>query len=186
MFAKKVVDAMKEGKIIRLKPEDYDQCRNIWDMSKHPLTQKWYKELISGNRIIFVYQLDGEFAGEGALVFNTGDSHYTILNKRLYLSRLIVKENYCSQEIATVLLEYLILYAHQLGFSEVSVGVDCDNQEAWSLYKKMGFINVLFHGNDEQGGCQTVKKSLNIMQKGALLSSRPLFDGYVIDESELA
>lgn len=41
-------------------------------------------------------------------------------------------------------------------------------------------------GMMNRGGCQTVKKSLNIMQKGALLSSRPLLDGYVIDESELA
>ncbi len=64
--------------IERLEPSDYPKCSNIWDMDKQPLAQKWLEEIVSGNRIVFVYKLGGEFIGEGALVINRGDPDYTI------------------------------------------------------------------------------------------------------------
>ena len=120
-------------------------------MSKQTAAQKWYDELLSGNRVIFVYQLNGEYIGEGALVFDTGDSQYTIPNQRIYLSRLIVKEDYRGQGIGGKIIDHLIKNAKQLGFNELSLGVDCSNEVARHLYTKKGFNTILFQDVDEAG-----------------------------------
>ena len=51
-----------------LKAEDYCKCSNIWDMKKQPLAEKWLEEIVAGIRTVYVYKIDGEFIGEGALV----------------------------------------------------------------------------------------------------------------------
>lgn len=151
---------MDKGQIIQLKSEDYEKCQNIWDMSKQTAAQKWYDELLSGNRVIFVYQLNGEYIGEGALVFDTGDSQYTIPNQRIYLSRLIVKEDYRGQGIGGKIIDHLIKNAKQLGFNELSLGVDCSNEVARHLYTKKGFNTILFQGVDEAGAYVKLLKEL--------------------------
>lgn len=142
---------MSDYEIVRLKPEEYAKCNNIWDMSKQPGAQKWYDQLVNGNRIIFIYTVNGEFIGEGALVLDTGDADYTIENKRIYLSRMIVKSGYRNQGIGGIILDYLIQYAIKLGFMEMSVGVDIDNSNARHLYEKKGFTTIIFEGEDKDG-----------------------------------
>ena len=51
-----------------LNPKDYHKCSNIWNMKTQPLTDKWLEEIKSGNRLVFIYKINGEFIGEGALV----------------------------------------------------------------------------------------------------------------------
>jgi hypothetical protein len=64
-------------KIIKLEPKDYEKCGGIWNMESHPeRTKKWYDEIISGNRIVFIYTENNEFIGEGALVLDNGDRDY--------------------------------------------------------------------------------------------------------------
>jgi ribosomal protein S18 acetylase RimI-like enzyme len=139
-------------KIIKLEPKDYYKCSNIWNMEKDPnRTKKWYDELVIGNRITFVYTENDEFIGEGSLVFCNDEPDYTIPDKRIYLSRLIVKVGYCNRGIGGIIIDYLINYARQLGYEEMSVGVDIENLIARRLYEKKGFINVIFEGEDEYG-----------------------------------
>jgi len=89
--------------------------------------------------------------GEGSLVFNRGDSDYTIPDKRIYLSRMIVKAEYRNRGIGGVIIDFLIDYAKRLGYEEMSLGVDTNNLNAWHLYEKKGFTNVIFKGEDEDG-----------------------------------
>jgi len=147
-------------KIIKLQPEDYKKCSNIWDMTKQPNTQKWFNELVSGNRIVFVYTRNTEFIGEGALVFENGDADYTIPRQRVYLSRMIVKKEYRNQGIGSIIIEYIIAYAKQCGYQEMSLGVDIDNYNARHLYEKKGFTNVIFEGEDEAGKYVKLLKNL--------------------------
>ena len=143
---------MDSYQIIELMPEDYDKCQNIWNMSKNPvMTKKWYNELIDGNRLTFVYTENGQFLGEGSLVFKNDDPDYTIPGKRIYLSRLIVKHEYRNRGIGGILTDYLIKYAAELGFEEISLGVDTINSAAIHLYEKKGFTNRIFQGTDEYG-----------------------------------
>ncbi|AIW30195.1 GNAT family N-acetyltransferase [Bacillus velezensis] len=106
---------MDSYQIKKLKPEEYNKCNNIWDMEKK-MAKVFYDELVSGNRITFIYSVNDEFIGEGLLVFQNNDPDYTIPDKRIYLSRMIVKEGYRNRGIGGIIVDYLIDYAKQLGY----------------------------------------------------------------------
>ena len=147
--------------IIKLNPEDYFKCRNIWDMDRDPnRTSKWYNELVSGSRETFIYEQEGEYLGEGSLVFSNNDPDYTIPGKRVYLSRMVIKKGYRNKGIGGVIIDYLLDYAKELGFKEISVGVDIDNTVARHLYEKKGFSNVIFEGEDAVGKYVKLLKEL--------------------------
>ena len=134
-----------------LRLEDYHKCSNIWNMESQPLAEKWREVISSGNRHVYIYKINGEFIGEGALVLDAGDADYTIPNKRVYFSRMIVKKEYRNRGIGSTILEFLINKAKEMGFSEMTIGVDKDNINALHLYRKYGFTEVLFDGADEHG-----------------------------------
>jgi ribosomal protein S18 acetylase RimI-like enzyme len=138
-------DYMIDKEIIHLKPECFQQCSNIWDMEmqKHP-ADKFYNELVAGNRRTFVYVKNGAYIGEISLVFDMNESDYTIKGRRVYLSRLIVKEDFRNQGIGNILIDFLIDYVRKLGYQELTLGVDLDNPIAIKLYMKKDFIRVLY------------------------------------------
>ena len=143
-----------------LKYEDYHKCSNIWNMKAQPLSEKWLEEIKTGNRLVFVYKINGEFIGEGALVFDTGDNDYTIPDKRIYVSRMIVKKEYRNRGIGGEILSFLIEKAKDMGYKEITLGVDKDNYNALHLYKKFGFNEILFDGADENGEYLKLMKKL--------------------------
>lgn len=134
-----------------LKPEEYHKCSNIWNMKAQPLADEWLDEIKQSNRLVFIYKINGEFIGEGALVIDTGDSDYTIPQKRIYVSRMIVKKEYRNRGIGSEILEFLVEKARSMGYREMTVGVDKDNVNALKLYRKYGFTDVLYDGADENG-----------------------------------
>lgn len=141
----------KQITIEPLNPEDYYKCSNIWNMKTQPLADKWLEEIKTGNRLVFIYKINGEFIGEGALVLEAGDPDYTVPNQRVYVSRMIVKKEYRNRGVGSEILAFLIAKAKSMGFSEMTIGVDKDNVNALHLYKKYGFTEVLFDGADENG-----------------------------------
>lgn len=153
----------RKPKSITIEPlqlEDYHKCSNIWNINAQPLAEKWRSEIESGNRMVFVYKINGDFIGEGALVFDTGDPDYTIPGRRVYVSRMIVKKEYRKRGIGSEILTFLIEKAKEMGFSEITIGVDKDNVAALNLYKKFGFTTVLFDGADENGEYFKLMKTL--------------------------
>lgn len=134
-----------------LKLEEYYKCSNIWNMKTQSLTDTWHDEIASGNRLVFIYKVKGKFIGEGALVLDAGDPDYTIPGRRVYVSRMIVKKEYRGQGIGSTILTFLIEKAKEMGFEEMTIGVDKDNVNALHLYRKFGFTEVLFDGEDEHG-----------------------------------
>lgn len=143
-----------------LDAKEYHKCSNIWNMKVQPLAEKWREEIISGNRQVFIYKINGEFIGEGALVFDTGDPDYTIPGRRVYVSRMIVKKEYRNRGIGSEILEFLIKKAKESGFSEMTIGVDKDNVNALHLYRKYSFTEVLFDGADKDGEYYKLMKRL--------------------------
>lgn len=147
--------------IICLRPQNYQKCNSIWDMKKNKAqAEKWYQELLCGNRIIFVYVHNGVYLGEGALVLDMHDADYTLAGRRVYVSRLLVKPDCRRRGIGGRLLSRLIQAAEQMGFSEMSVGVDLDNLPARRLYQKYGFSKILCEGADQGGKYQKLLKIL--------------------------
>ncbi len=152
---------MTSYKIEKLKLEDYNKCSNIWDMNEKPkLAKMFYDDLVSGNRVTFIYLENNDFKGEGSLVFNNPDSDYTIPDKRIYLSHMIVKEEYRNRGIGSIIVDFLIDYAQALGFEEIALGVDIDNMNARHLYEKKGFTDVLYVGEDIYGEYVKLLKKL--------------------------
>lgn len=138
------------GEIIILDIANYYKCNNIWDMSKKKeLASKFYNELKSGNRITFIYTKQDEYLGEVSLVFDRDDPDYTIDEKRIYLSRFLVKKEYRHKGIGKQLLKYIFDYAKKLGYQEMSVGVDLDNYIALLVYYKYGFTEIIKVDEDE-------------------------------------
>lgn len=149
-------------KIIKLESENYFKCSNIWDMDKNPArTKYWYDDMLSGNRIIFVYVEEGEYIGEGSLVLKRdGDPDYTIPNQRIYLSRMIVKAEYRNHGIGGKMIDFLVDYAKKQGYTEMSLGVDIINIGARWLYEKKGFTKIIFVGEDSDGKYVKLLKTL--------------------------
>lgn len=139
-------------KIESLQIKDYSKCINIWNMKKQKeLADKIYNELLSDNRITYVCKDGDDFIGEISLVFNMNDSDYTIDKQRIYVSRLIVKPEERRKGIGKMLVEYATNKAKDMGYAEMSIGVDLDNYSALKLYIESGFNKVIFIGEDEQG-----------------------------------
>lgn len=135
-----------------LEPVKFHKCRNIWDLERQAtLAKKFYNELVTGNRITYVFQDGEEYIGEISLVFEMNDPDYTIANKRIYTSRLIVKPSERRKGIGRILVNYAVERAKEMSFSEMSIGVDLDNYPAIKLYVDAGFNQIIFIGDDEQG-----------------------------------
>lgn len=150
-----------------LKPDEYYKCSNIWNMKNQPLADKWYEEIISGNRLVFIYKINGKFIGEGSLVKETEDPDYTIPDVRIYVSRMIVKKEYRNKGIGSEILKYIIEKAESMGYSEMTIGVDKINVNALHLYKKFGFTEVLYDGEDEHGEYLKLMKKISLQQQQA-------------------
>ena len=138
--------------IIKLDISDYSKCSNIWDMQRQSdLAYKFQSELISGNRITYIFTIDGEFIGEISLIKEMNDADYTIPGKRVFVSRLIVKYEYRRQGIGRKLIEFITGKAKEMGYSEMTVGVDLVNYPALRLYILSGFDKISYIGEDSQG-----------------------------------
>lgn len=135
-----------------LQIKDYEKCNNIWNMKKHSdLAEEFYRELLCGNRITYVCKDGDEFIGEISLVKEMNDTDYTITNQRIYVSHLIVKKDYMRKGIGKTLVEFITDKAKELGYTEMSIGVDLNNYPALKLYIDCGFDKVIYIGEDEQG-----------------------------------
>jgi len=158
-FLQKRKIAMPPHEIIRLEPQNWHKCGNIWNISR-PEAQKWFDELVSGNRIVFIYTENGEYLGEASLMLEENDSDYTIPGRRIYFSRLIVKASESGRGIGSALIDCVLGVAKEIGYREISVGVDKVNIGALKLYRKNGFNTVIFEGEDEAGEYYKLLKTL--------------------------
>ena len=138
--------------ITKLNINDFHKCANIWNMSKHKtLADKFYEEMLSGNRVSYIYSVDGEYLAEISIVYETDDTDYTIPGKRAYISRLVVKKNFRHQGIGKELVKFIKTQAKTEGFSEISIGVNLDNYAAIKLYAQSGFNQIINVNEDEDG-----------------------------------
>ncbi|MFR5875245.1 MAG: GNAT family N-acetyltransferase [Eubacterium sp.] len=151
---------MSEYTIEQIGIDEYDKLSNIWDMKKCPYTEQFKKQIINGDRLVFIYKIGDTFIGEGNLVINGDDSDYFIPNQRIYVSRMIVKKEYRNQGIGGIILDYLITQAKEMGYSEMALGVDKDNSGALHLYRKKGFDKLIAECEDEQGKYYKLLKAI--------------------------
>ena len=144
--------AAVQPQIRRLRPEEFQKCSSIWDMEKHAeLAARFLAELQGGNRLTWVYEKDEQFLGEISLVKDKDDPDYTIPSRRACVSHLIVRPEERRKGIGKALSEYAVNKAVEMGYSELSIGVDIDNYAALRLYWEAGFREIIFVGEDADG-----------------------------------
>lgn len=134
----------------RISAGEFEKCSDIWDMKKCPYTAQFKKELEENTCLTYVLDINGGFIAEGSLVLSQNEEGYTVQNQRIYLSRLIVKKENRSIGLGQMMTEYLIESAKNLGYSEITVGVDVENKPALHIYQKFGF-SVFETSRDEHG-----------------------------------
>ncbi|MBR5700822.1 MAG: GNAT family N-acetyltransferase, partial [Oscillospiraceae bacterium] len=140
------------GQIIRLQPEEFHKCAEIWNMERHKeQAEEWRRQLVTGNRTTYIYRSEDRFLGEISMVFAHADPDYSIPGRRLYVSRLVVKPEYRRKGIGRTLVRFIGEKAKELGYRELTIGVDLDNYAALSLYTREGFDRILRVDRDEQG-----------------------------------
>ena len=71
--------------IVKLLPQDfYKMCPDIWNTVKHAeFAKQFERELYSGNRIAYIYQIDGENIAEISMVFDADDRITPLQSKGL-------------------------------------------------------------------------------------------------------
>ena len=153
------MEARADYRIIPLSPEDFPKCGNIWNMERHrEQAAEWLAQLRAGNRMTWVYETDGQFVGEISLVHTHPDPDYTVPGRRAYLSRLVVKPEYRRRGIGRTLVRFAAEKAGELGYRELSIGVDLDNYPALRLYAEEGFDRILRVDKDGQGAYMKLLK----------------------------
>ena len=157
----KIENHTVNGFFKRYKINNFEKCNNIWNMDKNiDHKNKIYNDLVSGNRKTFVYVKDNEYIAEASLVFNKADEDYTIPNVRIYLSRVIVKKDFRGKGYGKKLMNYIIDYAKNNNYKEMSLRVDLDNYIAFKLYVDLGFTKIQYIGEDENGKYVKLIKNL--------------------------
>ena len=112
-------------------------------LSQSELAEKFLYELKSENRITYVCRDNDDFIAEISLVKDMNDSDYTIPNQRVYISHLIVKSEYRRKGIGKIFVDFISDKAKELGYTEMTIGVDMDNYPALKLYTDCGFDKVV-------------------------------------------
>jgi len=130
---------MKAYSVKQIGSEEYSNCSEIWNKQKFQYTENMNKEQIkTGNRDVFTLTVEDQYIAMCDLVYDKPE-YETVPDKRLYLPRLVVKKNYRGEGYGKAILQYILSIAKEKGYSEIVLGVDCDNTVALNLYKKLGF-----------------------------------------------
>ena len=141
---------MKAYKIKQIGSDEYSNCSVIWSKQKFQKTENMIKEQIkAGNRDVFILTVEDQYIAMCDLEYDKPE-YETIPDKRLYLPRLVVKKDYRGEGYGKAITQYVISLAKEKGYSEIVLGVDCDNTVALNLYKKLGF-NIYEADEDHDG-----------------------------------
>ena len=82
------------------------------------------------------------------------DDNYTILHNdiRVYLSAFRVLKEYQGKGLGQNLLNFVIKDLEAKGYTEFTIGVEDDNENALHIYKKFGFNKIIARLNEEYEG----------------------------------
>ena len=111
--------------------------------------------IAKGDATIYAVKHDDRPIAEVTIVYNNEQyEDYTIPKKRVYMEALRVLDEYQGKGIGQRLLEEVIKKVKSQGYSEITIGVEDDNEVAKHIYSKLGFNEFIRrdHG-DEYDPC---------------------------------
>ncbi len=126
---------MKNNNIKRLQRSDIQKCFSFWDFENNLEKRKRIEcEVENEIRTMYAYILKDKYVA--------GMSLSSMDNKTIYLSYLVVNEEYRNQGIGTKMIRYACRTSKKEGYSYIVLNVDNDNMDAERLYKKLGFVVI--------------------------------------------
>ena len=130
------MDIVIENNTIRqIQCSEIQNCFSFWDFENDSEKRKRIEyEVENKIRIMYAYIFNGKYIA--------GMSLCPTDNKTIYLSYLVVNEEYRNQGIGTKMIRYACQRSKNEGYSYIALNVDNDNTEAEKLYKKLGFIAI--------------------------------------------
>lgn len=126
---------IENNSIRRIQCSELQNCFSFWDFENDSKKRKRIEfEVENEIRIMYAYILNCKYIA--------GMSLCPMDNKTIYLSYLVVNEEYRNQGIGTKMIRYACQLSKKEGFSYIVLKVDNDNTEAERLYKKLGFVVI--------------------------------------------
>ena len=89
-------------------------------------------EIANNSRCMYAFVLNDQYIA--------GMSLSPVDQKTIYLSYLVVQEEWRNQGIGTKMIEYARQISKKEGYSYIVLSVDHNNTKAEKLYKKLGFV----------------------------------------------
>lgn len=121
--------------IRRIRQDDLKYCFNFWDFENNlDKRMRIASELAENIRVMYAYVLNDKYVA--------GMSLSPVDDKTIYLSYLVVSEEYRNQGIGTELIRYARHTSKKDGYTYMVLNVDHDNAEAARLYQKLGFAAI--------------------------------------------
>lgn len=128
---------MKQYEIVKTAIEDYPACTALFG-GQCPFAETCLVQRKTGNREAYLLRVNGEIVSECHLVYDNPE-YGTIPGKRAYFSRMITKKEYRRQGYGEAIAHFILALAKEKGYAEIALGVNCDNNTALRLYRKLGF-----------------------------------------------
>ncbi len=123
---------IENNSIKRLQRSEIQKCFSFWDFENNSEKRNRIEcEVEKEIRTMYAYILKDKYVA--------GMSLSPMDNKTIYLSYLVVNEEYRNQGIGTKMIRYACQTSKKEGYSCIVLNVDNDNTEAERLYKKLGF-----------------------------------------------
>ena len=102
------------------------------------------ERIVKNDIDIYVVEYKDKFIGEVTIVYNNVNyKDYTILNKRVYMEAFRILKKHQGKGIGQYLLNEVINKVKKQGYSEITIGVEDDNENARHIYSKYGFTEFI-------------------------------------------
>lgn len=126
---------IENNSIRRIQRSELQNCFSFWDFENDSEKRKRIEcEIDNKVRAMYAYILNGKYVA--------GMSLCPVDNKTIYLSYLVVNEEYRNQGIGTKMINHARQISKNEGYSYVILKVDNDNTKAERLYKELGFVAI--------------------------------------------
>ena len=100
---------------------------------------------------VFVIEDNGIFIGEITAEYVSHElENETIPNKRAYLAAFRVDKEYQNQRLGQKLINYCIEDLVEKGYTQFTIGVEDDNENAKHIYFKLGFTDAIDKGAGDE------------------------------------
>lgn len=126
---------IENNSIRRIQCSELQNCFSFWDFENDSEKRKRIEcEIDNKVRAMYAYILNGKYVA--------GMSLCPVDNKTIYLSYLVVNEEYRNQGIGTKMINHARQISKNEGYSYVILKADNDNTKAERLYKELGFVAI--------------------------------------------